>query len=282
MGILGRKTLKSKRAQMRTIDMVFERVAQTLLISYFIFTLVSWTTLRESFRIEHISVLGAQATNTEAIEMLAHEFLSQKFLWKINRNNALLYPKQSLATAVLTLDSRLKNIDIAVEENSLLTLRVTEYVPSYLWCNGATRATSTPPVCYLADDTGYVFAKAPDYSGYPFDVFETSIAGSDEQESPIGLFMLPEEEFAKVSAFRLALEKSGITTHRIAQTGEFDYTLTTDAPWVVVWSSTKDPNVSARNLDIVLGDIKSRKGKGKGTTTPSSIDLRFGSKIFYQ
>lgn len=280
MGILGRKTLKSKRARMRTVDMVFERVAQVLLVSYFIFTFISWATLRESLRIERVAVIGSQATDAEAIEVLAHEYLAQKFLWKINRNNALLYPKQSLATAVLSLDAHLKDVKIAVGKDSQLAIHVTEYTPTYLWCAGAESSASSTPACYLADDTGYVFAKAPDYSGYPFDIFETSIAGSDEQGSPIGLFILPEEEFVKVSAFQLELEKSGITTHRIVQTGEFDFSFTTDAPWVVVWSTKKDPAVSARNLDIVLDEIKSKKGKG--TTTPSSIDLRFGSKIFYQ
>ncbi len=280
MGILGRKTLKSKRARMRTVDVVFERVAQFLLVSYFIFTLVSWVTLRDAFRIERVSVLGTQSANPEAIKLLAHEFLAQKFLWRINRNNALLYPKENIATAVLSHDAHVKDVKITAEKDSQLAIHVTEYTPTYLWCGAVGVTASSAPLCYLADDSGYVFAKAPNYSGYPFDVFETSIAGSDEQETPIGLSMLPEEEFVKVSAFRLELEKSGITTHRVVQTGEFDFSFTTDAPWVVVWSTKKDPAVSARNLDIVLGEIKSKKGKG--TTTPSSIDLRFGSKIFYQ
>lgn len=283
MAFLGRKTLKSQRARMRRIDMVFERLGQSILILYFVFFATSWVSHRESLRIDSVTVLGAQTVDASTVERIAHQFLSQKFLWKINRDNALFYPKHNLSLALLSFNARIKSVETSVPSSKLLSVKVTEYDPKYLWCKGEaveSMASSTPESpCYLSDDEGYIFADAPHYSGYPFDVYRTNIPGSDEQETPIGLSMLPGDEFDKVQTFINALGGVGTSVVEVRQIAEHDYSFKSNKPWLILWSSEKDSKKSIETIELATAEILREKG---GTTSVSSIDVRFGNKIFYK
>lgn len=266
---------------MRRIDQVFEHIGQGLLIGYFIFTFASFVAYRESLRIHRIVVSGAITTSTEAIISLAQTSLTRKLLWRIPMDNAFLYPKKGITLAILTSDARIKSAGMEVNANKDLLIQITEYTPKNLWCGivGAVASSATViSPCYLADEEGYVFASAPNYSGYPFTVYRTQIAGSDEVGSPIGLFVLPKEEFTKVAALASALEHAGMILRQIDQRDAHDYTLALNEPWTLTWSSTGDPIKSVQNLKLVLANI----ALTSASSTPESIDLRFGNKVFYK
>ncbi len=268
---------------MRSIDRAFERIYQSVLVAYLLFIIISWSTQREAIRITAVQVSGAHATNVESVKNIANNFLSETILWKIDRNNRFLYPKDNLSLALRSLDSNIKAIDLNVVGKKTLAVSVTEYQSKHLWCTSdevsAEATTSESRMCYLADDDGYIFSDSPDYSGYPYDIYRTNIAGAGEQGSPIGLFMLPKDELAKVHALILELEKMEIFVLEVEQIDEHDYAFKSGKPWVFLWSSDKDPKESVANLSLAVEEISRTK---KGTTTVSSIDLRFGNKIFYK
>ncbi|OGZ05215.1 MAG: hypothetical protein A2845_02750 [Candidatus Lloydbacteria bacterium RIFCSPHIGHO2_01_FULL_49_22] len=265
---------------MRRIDLAFERLCQFLLIGYFLFFAVSWGAEREAIRISTIEVSGAVASSADEIRNIAQKLLSEKILWRIDRNNALFYPSSELSLALLAFDAHIKAVDMNVEAKKILKINIIEYLPKHLWCmSGAEASTTDRGICYLADSEGYVFALAPEYSGYPFDIYRTNIAGESEQDTPIGLFMLPKEELERVYAVIAELEKEGIFVHEIDQLDEHDYSFTSDKPWIFSWTSSKDPSASVANLKLAEEEIARTK---KGTTTVKSIDLRFGNKIFYK
>lgn len=268
---------------MRSVDIAFERICQSILVVYLLFAIVSWSTHREAIRITRVEVSGAHAINTESVKDIANNFLSETILWKIDRNNRFLYPKANLSLALRSLDSNIKAIDLNVEGKKTLVINVTEYQAKHLWCTSeeadADATTTEGRVCYLADGEGYIFSPSPDYSGHPYDIYRTNIAGSGEQGSPVGLFMLPKDELDKVYTLIRELEKIQIFVHEVDQIDEHDYSFTSDAPWVFLWSSDKDPKESVANLHLATEEISRTR---KGTTTVSSIDIRFGNKIFYK
>lgn len=280
MAILGRKTLKSSRVRMKRIDSIFEWLAKCMLIVYFLFTIVSWLTYRDALRIDHIKVEGAHAIESEMVVSHAEGLLSQKLLWKIDKNNAVFYPKNELIQSIHALDSRIEHVDTKVMNRKNLTILITEYTPTYLWCGGMVQesATSTRE-CFLADSKGYVYTKAPSYSGYPFPVFVTNIAGSEEQESPIGLNILPQEQFRVINIMMGELAKNNVIVREIRQTNEYDFSFITDKSWVLLWSTLEDSTKSIKNLNLVLAEIARNGNIGE---TLQSIDLRFGNKIFYK
>ncbi len=280
MAILGRKTLKSERARTRRIDQLFERAAKFILVIFSIFVASSWLSYRESIRIDDVIVEGAVATDRVVAETISKQVLSEKILWKIDRNNSLLLPNRSIRNGILKADSRIQSVALAVRERKVLVVTITEFTPTFLWCptTVVSSTTSDALYCFLADAKGYIFSSAPTYSGYPFDVYRTNIPGREEQGTPIGLNMLPEEEYQKVATFHSLLTAAGIVAHEITEGDPTDYRFRVEGNWDVIWSSRSEPKKSIENLQLVLNEIKKERGVN---ATVSSIDLRFGSKVFY-
>jgi hypothetical protein len=274
---------KSRRERMRRIDHAFAILAQTLLIFYFLFFFAAWLSHRDKFQITAVSIEGVHAVDPRAVENVVTAELSRSLLWKIDRNNALLYPRYALRSEIGLVDGRVKDVETDIE-GERLTIRLREYVPTFLWCppsidpkdeSTAITATSTTSSigCSFADETGHIFALAPEYSGSPFLIFQTTIRGIDAHA------ILPTDEFNKVNTFLALLAPLALIPRQVEQAGAHDFIITTDQPWVVRWSSTRDPRADVRNLALVLENLETDPAN---LATLKAIDLRFGNKVFYR
>jgi hypothetical protein len=284
----------SRRERARRIDRAFEIFLKGFLLCYFLFVLSAWLSYRPTWRIVEIRVLGTQAVDPALVEGIARTALAHHLLWKIDRNNAVLYPWREIQRATKMLDTHVKGVKTRVDGKQL-TISVSEYVSAFLWCppdsfgeTGAplsdTQSPTTTPLtaatteaqivgCSFADETGHIFAAAPGYSGNPFLVFVTTL----HKESNGAV--LSAEEFKKMNMFLDKLKGLGLTPHMVRESGMHDFTITTGEPWVVRWSSERDPETDARTLALVLQNMN---GDHAGTSTLKSVDLRFGNKVFYR
>lgn len=280
-----RSTLRSSgRERMRRIDHAFEFVVQLLLIVYFLFVLASWISERESLRITEVSVSGTLAIDAEQVKGATLSLLAQPLLWKIDRNNFLLYPKRAIVKAVSKLDARVKVVDIKLEKRKRLMVTVSEYVPALLWCppddsEHISATTTAVRGCYFADSEGHIFARAPEYSGNPFLVFATTFPEINEDSFLDNFAILPKDELARLNAFLSELSKQGLSPRIVSEAGANDFIITTDKPWTVRWSLAGDPEKDGANLALVLEELESGTGAMEKL---ESIDLRFGNKVFYR
>ena len=275
---------KSRRERMRRIDHAFALAAQALLVCCFLFFFSTWLSDRDKFQITVVSVEGAHAVDSKIIGNVATAQLSRHLLWQINRNNALLYPRHALRSEIMLLDTHIKDVETVVEGGKL-TIRLHEYVSAFLWCPplpdpgvasvtaSASTTTSATTGCSFADETGHIFAPAPEYSGSPFLVFKTTRRDNNVHA------ILPREEFDKVNMFLAELAPLALIPRLVEQSGVHDFIITTGEPWVVRWSSTRDPKADARNLALVLQNLSVDP---TNLATLKAIDLRFGNKVFYR
>lgn len=276
----------SRRERLRRIDRVFEIILNLFLVCYFLFVFSAWLSYRPAFRISEIRIEGAQAVDALPVQNVVESELARRLLWKIDRNNIVLYPRWRMSSAIMALDSRIKGVTMTVESMKRLTVHVSEYSPAFLWCASPSNlegtsalpaksvATSTTG-CSFADDTGHIFASAPEYSGNPFLVFVTTAFEENENKRAV----LPREEFDKMNLFIRKLALLGFSPRIIRQAGPHDFTLVTNMPWVIRWSSARNPEEDARNLALVLQNLS---GDNFNTDALTAIDLRFGNKVFYR
>src|SRR3989344_2029785 len=117
---------KSTRERLRHTDRVFERIAQTILITYALFVFSAWLSYHKEFQISEIKIEGARAVDPGAVRGVVESELDRHLLWKINRNNSLLYPKRAMERGIRAFDTRVKTVDIVVEKEKLLTVRLSE------------------------------------------------------------------------------------------------------------------------------------------------------------
>lgn len=274
-----RKTLKSVRARSMRIDVVFQYIGYAIILSYFFFVAFAWLSYRDTLRIDNIEILGAHAVDAERITAIANDAVNKKLLWKIDRNNAILYPKYQIIKNIYLLDGRVKSVNTKMSSRKNLTIIVEEYAPKLLACPNLATTTPSSAECYFADSEGYVFVRSPaEYSGYFLPIFITHDVATDDGNI-IGTHVLPPSEFVAIQRFLDALKNEGFTPKRIDHIGEHDYEITTERTWSILWSSTVSPLVSVNNLRLVL---RSMTKDGANSAELKKVDLRFGDKIFYQ
>jgi hypothetical protein len=293
--MLGRRTLKSGRARARQIDIVFEHIAQVMLLSYALFVFVSWLTLRPAFQVTEVVIDGIHAVKEEGVAAVANDALSSKFLWRVFRNNIVFFPRERMLHDIVTLDPRIASVSLSFDSRHTLRIAINEYTVSALFCQsddpnvfaivpdkttGTTTALSDTgagelPHCYYADEQGYVFADAAEWSGHPYMTFLSS------STAPLlRTYILPKEEYANVNKFLASLSAINLRPNTVTILGNSDFRITTALPWNILWSSKEDPQKSADNLALVLTSLKSKNEKNSKEL--ESIDLRFGNKIFYK
>lgn len=281
--------MKSRRAQLRRIDKTFEYIGYALLISYSLYLLCVWVSMRPSFFIDAVTIEGAHATSEASISNLVKAKLDTQLLFHIKRNNKLLYPVNEMEKEVLALSPRIANVRTIFDSSKKLRVVVTEYTPNFLYCMRSDTMlfeASTTPIdrqpkdCYFADEEGYVYANAPEYIGYPFVAI---VASSSEQavthQSPVGTNVLTEESYARIRTYIDDLSQVGLTTHSVTLLGQNDIRAEVGMPWAILFATDKDPQRAIRNLGVVLANLEKTPGKGKDIR---EIDLRFGNKIFYK
>ena len=281
MPIFRNRIRRSRRERMRRTDRFFEHAAYLLLVAYLIFVLAAWLSYREKFRISEIRVEGTRAVDALMVRSLAESQLARHLLWKIDMNNPLLYPKGATISAIKDLDTRVKTVDIGVEGGKVLVVRLNEYSPVFLWCppDSGSATTTLMSDCYFADDMGHIFSPAPDYSGNPFVIFVTTMSEGSGNPLSVATLILPEGEFSRVNVFLGKLEVLGVSPRVVVQSGAHDFTISTDKSWEIRWSSTRDPEEDARNLSLVLQNLRKDP---TALETLKAIDLRFGNKVFYR
>ncbi len=301
--MLGRKTLKSERARMERIDARFQVMAQILLVLYALFVLASWLSYRPAFALTSVNVAGTHAIASSEVQKIAESALHTRVLYRIDRNNMLLYPTTAVLDQIKAKYPRVKDAHLKFDDRHNISITVLEYMPAMLYCVGfenfkeskplqkvidASTTESTVPsstddqslsTCYFTDQQGYIFASAPNYAGYPFMAIVASSTVNAKATSPVGTYALDAETLHNIGGFISQLNSIGFTTHAVELLAEHDIRIKTDRPWDILWTTTKDPTESITNLGLVLESIKKDK-KAEGEIT--LIDLRFGNKIFYR
>lgn len=284
MAILRSVSRQSRRERMRRIDRGFQLTLQLFLVCYFLFVLLAWVSYRPELRISEVRIEGAQAVDSTAVGTMAQSMLAERFLWKIDRNNRLFYPKRAMIQAIKALDTHVKEVTLTVVGKKQLLIHLSEYSPEFLWCSPGSIATSTTVTalttgCYFADSTGHLYAEAPDYSGNLFLTFETTIPEYGKDSFLSRSSILPKGEFDTVSMFLHKLDDLELSPQRVEQSGPHDFTFITDKSWTIRWLSTRNPDEDVANLSLVLQNLNSDH---TNINNLKSIDLRFGNKVFYR
>ncbi len=288
---------------MERIDARFQAMAQIILVLYALFVLASWLSYRPVFAITTVNVTGTHSIANSEVRMIAESALHTRMLYRIDRNNMLLYPTAAVLAQIKATYPRVKDAQLKFDDRHKIAITVEEYMPAMLYCVGfenskestslqkMTDASTTEPTvpslpedqslstCYFADDHGYVFASAPNYAGYPFMAIVASSTVNTEANSPVGTYALDAETFNNIKGFISQLNSLGFTTHAVELLSEHDIRIKTDRPWDILWTTTKDKAESIKNLGLVLDSINKDKKAEGGMTF---IDLRFGNKIFYR
>jgi len=165
-----------------------------------------------------------------------------------------------------------------------LHARVTEREPAALWCGDVVpliayedsvarqeQADEVWGTCYLLDATGYLYARAPLYTGNLFPRYYGSLEGP----RPIGQNLLPEDRFTRWQALFPLLRAYELEAVALLFVDERDFELYLENGLRVLAARDADHAQLVRRIKAALDadaiDLSQRV---------EYVDLRFGTKAF--
>ena len=137
-----------------------------------------------SFLLTEVVVSGNQTLSAAAFSAAATQILDQKYYYLWPKRSRWLYPRESLTAALASAFPRLSEVEVTTDQQKLI-LQVTERQGVALWCR--------VEECYFVDDVGYIFVRAPHFTGNPYLVISSPLVGE-----PIGQRPLSAGDFKKI------------------------------------------------------------------------------------
>lgn len=225
------------------------------------------------FLVSSIIVEGNSVTSYEDVASIVKKNLEGYYMFIFPKSNALLYPKKSITKDLLLNIPRLNNVKVSLINPKSLKIEIEERQPTGLYCLDVKVLSEG---CYYIDNEGYIYSKAPSFSGDVYFVY----SAEPVIEEPLGKSFLTLEEFKKLPPFINLIKQIGVSLHSLTATTNEYYLILTGGGRIII-NKQDDLKVVVENLESFLKDHAI-------TTVPnfledvSYIDMRFGNKVFYK
>jgi len=266
-----------KNSRQKRFQQQQKRYLVVLVVFLFVVALLvglfAWLSGHERFLVRNINVDGNSVVQTDDVLSVVDEEASGKYLFLFTKQNTFIYPKDTIENRLLNEFKRIKDLDIKRKNFTALEIYITEYTPKYLWCSEYVEddESNINENCYFMNKDGYVYAKAPSFSGNIFFEWYTKSSSAE----PIGSLMLDGDTFSKLVTFIDVVGNIGFDLIQITQQEEGDYTLVSDSGSKILFNIDQDSAVLVDTLDSVLDEIEKDGAL-------DYIDLRFGNKVFFK
>ncbi|MEX0918641.1 MAG: hypothetical protein WDZ85_01610 [Candidatus Paceibacterota bacterium] len=240
-----------------------------------------------------LAVRGEEAVSADKLKQTIRPLLAGNHFYLFSRRNVLLLPRAEIRQTAYRQFPRIGDLAIEVEDQTLI-LTVSERRPAALWCQAEE--------CWYMDDSGFVFASAPDFSDNVFLKIHGSPVDADSTEtrlvgtSPLAtrpleladLILLPTARTVLINTLQAAgLEQVEIT--KVTVTADHDYEFiirqsVAEGPltWRLLFDSRDDFDHSLANLTAALVSESFKREYEDKAGRLDYLDLRFGNKVFYR
>lgn len=267
------------------------RLRLSILVFILIVTIVGtlgYFSSNSRITINKVVVSGTRIINMSEVEKASEDILSGKYLYLFSRRNSFIYPKRQIYNTLLVDFPRINTLSIYRDGWNTLHIDISERAGSYLYCG-----VSVPEVeeeigenCYFINNDGYIFDKAPYFSGNVYFKYYSSITDNLNPANPLSQQMLPPEDFHRLVRFIDGVTMLGFKpTHLVMNTNNsflyLEHTAGSTSPQIIF----KDED----NLEDILDNLSSSMSKPEFAneihskyTTLLYIDLRFKNKVLYK
>jgi len=270
-----RKTIIRKTRQKKTVEKgrLFARKMAFIFVGLlFITGILAWQSGNEKAIISEINISGNEVTNEKDIREIAQRGISGKYGWLFHRDNVFIYPKRNIEKGLFAFDKRIQEINIYRDSLTGIAIEVSERKPRYVWCESVSEEETTDN-CFFLDEEGYIFAKAPQFSG---SVFFTFHALREFTTDSIGNNLFEKSEFEKFIELKNKLGKFNFEPVEFIEKEKGDFDILLKNGVNIMFNKNQDIDVQLENLNSVVETINSSDKQLE------YIDLRFGNKVFYR
>jgi hypothetical protein len=240
----------------------------------------------EKVTINKIVVNGTNIINPPEIVIQIEKQLKGRYYRLYSRANSFIYPYQQIYNDLLKTFPRIEKLSITKEGLNTLKVDIKERLGSYLYCgsNIPELKNEIGENCYFINNDGYVFDKAPYFSGNVYFKYYVKI---NNESNPLGQNILEENYFHQMVRFvdgitnlgfkpiYLVMGEDGINSlylnHEVGET----------APKIIFQKDNDLENILS-NLSTAMSKFEFANEVNSKYSTLQYIDLRFKSKVLYK
>jgi len=220
-------------------------------------------------RIQKIAVEGAEILNIDKIISNIFNSLNGRHFFLIPKNNILVASKKEISKNILNSFPRIRDVSLGKDFPSGLSVKIKERQSTALLCRGENKNE-----CAYIDENGFVFEKAPYFSG---EIFLKFFDERDVGNSISDRQLLSEEQFNGLIDFKNYLLKENIKIININLKKDGIYELRTSEDWIILLNERNDFRIAFENFKTAFDSLIKEEQNNL-----EYIDLRFGNKVFYK
>ncbi|PIQ68955.1 MAG: hypothetical protein COV91_01355 [Candidatus Taylorbacteria bacterium CG11_big_fil_rev_8_21_14_0_20_46_11] len=265
-----KQAFRSPKLQRKTRQRRIHKLVLVGVLLCFVVAMGVYGVLRPEFRIHEIKIDGGESVPTELIADYIRHGMQGTYLGFIPKEHILFYPQHALTAGVLQAFPVLSHVAISRGGFSSVHVSAVSRNPYALWCEGE--------ACYFIDETGFVFAPAPDTSLSLYYRITTEILATT---TPVGTARIERDHLADVFSLLVRLESLGFETSdlRILPQGEHVVVLRGGARLLF---GTDSFTPTLNRLETLLAEQELVPRLDSGSLDVDYIDLRYGNKIYFK
>jgi len=235
-----------------------------------------------------INVNGTRIINPSDIESSLQEGMKGKYVYLFTRNNSLIYPKKTIYNNLLAKFPRIETLAIYRDNLNTLHVDITERAGAYLYCGELVpeMASDIGENCYFVNNDGYVFDKAPYFSGNLYFKYYMPLPDGSAN-NPLSKQILPPSSFHALARFVDSITDLGFKPNYVVLDKDGNATLYLNhAPNA---TNTQIIFKNNENIDTMLANLSASMKKSEFANEINSkyssllyIDLRFNNKVIYK
>lgn len=278
--------ISDKLAKRRKADSRAKRIL-SFVILLAILTGLGLLTYAKRFYIKDVEVSGTEVVSADELKNKTENEISGLNLI-IPKRNIFFYPKQNLKKELAQTFPRLDSIEINVE-NKNLRVAVTEREPAYLWCGEKvpmSKQEAFSNECYFVDDTGFIYALAPQFSESVYPKIYTKIFDDETSQNPTGKNAMVRSLLSNISIFAKQISNSAMKPSAFSINNDGDALIflfrDSDILPEVRYNPVHDPIVASTGFKTAINSEPLKSKLAQSFSKLEYIDVRFANKVFYK
>jgi hypothetical protein len=237
--------------------------------------------------INKIIVNGTHIIDQKDIEEDVYKNISGKYIYLFMKSNSFIYPHNKIYKDLKLNFPRIEKLSIHRDNLNTLYIDITERIGSYLYC-GASIPDSKDEVgenCYFINNDGYIFDKAPYFSGNVYFKYYMMLEG--DIINPLGKQMINIDQFHKFVRFIDRVTSLGFKPIYILKDKDginylyLNHNISGTSPRIL-FKNDDDWEVIQDNLSIAMRKKEFADEVNSKYNTLLYIDLRFENKVLYK
>ncbi len=262
-----------KRRRREKLKSLAESLAIIFSGTVFVLAGIVYLARLDEVTVSNILVEGEKIIDASDVTRVTREVLSGSYVF-LPRRNIFIYPKKELIASLEYSFPRIKKVDVKRVDFNTLKIFILERDPDALWCKGKPNNLED---CFYVDEDGFIYAKAPFFSG---DVFFRYYGGGVNSSNPLRNYLVSPDWIVELKNFNSHLEDLKIKAKGVHLSEDyFEILLANDSRLFLKYEDSLEESFS--RLQSLFRGSEYSFVDSEGPTF-LYIDLRFGERVYYK